>query len=192
MKPIVSRFVQIAILVFFFSCNQNTSKIDSKTYLEFQNKGTNVSNLSQATLLANVAKAMQKGGSEYAVEFCNLKVSSIVDSLNIANNCVISRVSAKNRNPENGLKGNQEKELWTLFQNNQLGDTLVQTKQKLVYYKPIKIGLPACLKCHGNPDSEINKATFEKIQKLYPHDLATGYKLKDFRGLWKIEFETNP
>ena len=192
MKPIVSRFVQIAVLVFFFSCNQNTSKIDSETYLEFQNKGTNVSNLSQATLLANVAKAMQKGGSEYAVEFCNLKVSSIVDSLNIANNCVISRVSAKNRNPENGLKGNQEKELWTLFQNNQLGDTLVQTKQKLVYYKAIKIGMPACLKCHGNPDSEINKATFEKIQKLYPHDLATGYKLKDFRGLWKIEFETNP
>ena len=192
MKPIVSRFVQIAVLVFFFSCNQNTSKIDAETYLEFQNKGTSISNLSQSTLLANVAKAMQKGGSEYAVEFCNLKVSSIVDSLNIANNCVISRVSAKNRNPENGLKGNQEKELWTLFQNNQLGDTLVQTKQKLVYYKAIKIGMPACLKCHGNPDSEINKATFEKIQKLYPHDLATGYKLKDFRGLWKIEFETNP
>ncbi len=192
MKIINFSFVLIVFGVFMFSCNQNNSKIDSETYLEFQNKGTNISNLSQVTLLTNVGKAIQKGGSEYAVEFCNLKVSSIIDSLNIANNCVISRVSAKNRNPENGLKGNQEKEFWTLFQNNQLGDTLVQTKQKLVYYKPIKIGMPACLKCHGNLEIEINSATSEKLQTLYPHDLATGYKLKDFRGLWKIEFEKNP
>ena len=104
-------FLLIVFGVFLFSCNQNKSKIDSETYLEFQNRGLNISNLSQATLLANVAKAMQKGGPEYAVEFCNLKVSSIVDSLNNTNNCVISRVSAKNRNPENALKGNQEKEL---------------------------------------------------------------------------------
>ncbi len=192
MKIINFSFVLIVFGVFLFSCNQNNSKIDSETYLAFQNKGANISNLAQVTLLTNVGKAIQKGGSEYAVEFCNLKVSSIVDSLNIANNCVISRVSAKNRNSENGLKGNQEKELWTLFQNNQLGDTLVQTKQDLVYYKPIKIGMPACLKCHGNPETEINSATSEKLQILYPHDLATGYKLKDFRGLWKIEFEKNP
>ena len=186
------RLLQIMFVVFLFSCNQNSTKIDSETYLEFQNKGASISNMAQVTLLNNVGKAMQKGGPEYAVEFCNLKVSSIIDSLNIANNCVMSRVSAKNRNPENGLKGNQEKELWTLFENNLSSDTLIQNKEKLVYYKPIKIGMLACLKCHGNPESEINSATFEKLELLYPHDLATGYKLKDFRGLWKIEFEKNP
>ena len=68
---------------------------------------------------------------------------------------------------------------------------MVQTKQKLVYYKPIKIGMPACLKCHGSSETEINAVTFEKLNTLYPHDLATGYKLKDFRGLWKIEFVKN-
>ena len=61
----------------------------------------------------------------------------------------------------------------------------------LVYYKPIRIALPACLKCHGEPISDIDVATSEKIQNLYPADLATGYKLNDFRGLWKIEFPVN-
>ena len=189
MKITISRFIFIAALIFFFSCNQSSSKIDSKVYIEFQSRGEMVSNLSQVALLANVKKAMTKGGPIYALEFCNAHASSIIDSLNIANNCVISRVSAKNRNPKNGLINKTEKELWTLFQNNLAVDTLIQNKEKLIYYKPIKIALPACLKCHGNPGSEINSATFAKLEKLYPNDLAIGYKLNDFRGLWKIEFE---
>jgi hypothetical protein len=189
MKNTILRFVLIAALVFFLSCNQKNSKIDPKTYFEFQSRGASISNISQVALLTNVKKAMTKGGPVYALEFCNAQASSIIDSLNSTNNCVISRVSAKNRNPENGLSNKMEKKLWILFQNNLANDTLIQNKGKLIYYKPIKIGITACLKCHGNPEFEINSATFDKLQKLYPNDLATGYKLKDFRGLWKIEFK---
>lgn len=186
------RLLQLVLLCcsfFLFSCNQNSSKIDSKTYSEFQKKGTEISNLTQGTLLNNVGKAIQKGGPEYAVEFCNLKASSIVDSLNLNHDCIISRVSAKNRNAENNLKSKQEKELWKHFQNKTLGDTIVLSGDKLVFYKPVKIALPACLKCHGEPGADINIATQTKLQTLYPKDLATGYKINDFRGLWKIEFD---
>jgi len=48
--------------------------------------------------------------------------------------------------------------------------------------------MPACLKCHGVPESDIDSATVQKLRALYPTDLATGYRLNDFRGLWKIEF----
>lgn len=178
----------IVSALFIYSCN---SKINSKKYSEFQGKGNEISNLAQTALLANVGKAMQKGGSVYAVEFCNLKASSIIDSLNRVNNCAISRVSAKNRNPENELKTDSEKLLCDLFQENILVDTLMQTNNKLVYYKPIKIALPACLKCHGDSGSDINSATVKKLHELYPNDLATGYKMNDFRGLWKIEFAAN-
>ena len=188
MKPIISRFVLIATLIFFFSCNQSSSKINPKTYLEFQSRGTTVSNISQVALLTKVKKAMTKGGPVYALEFCNAQASSIIDSLNSINNCTISRVSAKNRNPGNHLKGTQEEEIWQWFGNNLLSDTLIQHNESLIYYKPITIALPACLKCHGNHGSEISSATQEIIRVLYPNDLATGYKLRDFRGLWKIEF----
>ena len=169
-----------------FSCN--SKKISEETYAEFQKKGTEISNNAQSVLLANVGKAIQTGGTVYAVEFCNLEASGIVDSLNQANNCVISRVSEKNRNLQNKLKTSTEKGLWKIFETKNLTDTLIQEQNKLVYYKSIKTGLPACLKCHGQPGSDIEPSTFDKIQSLYPADLATGYKLNDFRGLWKIEF----
>ncbi len=49
--------------------------------------------------------------------------------------------------------------------------------------------MPACLKCYGNTGNEIDPASLEKLNSFYPNDLATGYKLQDFRGLLKIEFE---
>ncbi len=181
-------YLIILAAIVLYSCN---SKTDPAKLAELQQKGNEISNLAQSTLLANVGKAIQKGGTEYAVEFCNLKASSIIDSLNGVNNCTISRVSAKNRNPENNLKGNAEKELWELFQQNSITDTVLQNKQKFIYYKSITIALPACLKCHGTKETEINSATLKKLQTLYPDDLATDYKMNDFRGLWKIEFAEN-
>lgn len=171
--------------IFLVSCN---SKISSETYSEFQKKGNEISGLTQQVLLSNVGQAMQKGGPVYAVEFCNLQAASIVDSLNDINNCIISRVTDKNRNPENNLKTNDDINLWEKFQMGTVKDTIIQSNKKLIFYKPIKIALPACLKCHGESESNIDSATAKKLQRLYPEDLATGYKLNDFRGLWKIEF----
>jgi hypothetical protein len=176
----------VSAVVLLFSCN--SKKISEETYSEFQKIGNEISNKTQSVLLANVGHAMQTSGSLNAVEFCNLKASTLVDSLNKVNNCVISRISEKNRNPENNVKTNIEKDLWEIFITTNVTDTLILEQNKLVFYKPIKTSLPACLKCHGQPGSDIDPLTFEKIQHLYPKDLAIGYKLNDFRGLWKIEF----
>jgi len=181
-------FSVLMILVGFLACNSSRSKIDKLSYSEFQKKGNEITNLSQKVLLGKVGNAIRSGGPEFAVEFCNLSVSEIMDSLNQINNCIISRVSVKNRNPENGLKSDLEKELWAVFETNALNDTLIKTGGKLVYFKSIKTGMPACLNCHGMPGSEINSATLDKINQLYPKDLATNYQLNDFRGLWKVEF----
>ena len=170
------------------SCRSTDSRIDSSAYSKFQNKGDELTNLAQATLLGNVGKAIQEGGTEYAVEFCNLKANSIIDSLNAVNNCIISRTSEKNRNPNNNLKNKSEKRIIQLMDSGMLHDTLIRAYNTITYYKPIKIGIEACLKCHGNTDTDIDTKTLQKISQLYPEDLATGYKLNDFRGMWKIEF----
>jgi len=181
-------FIIAVFALLLFSCKQ---KIDNAIYAELTQKGNEITNIAQSVLLANVAQAMQTGGPVYAVEFCNLKASSIIDSLNRANNCEISRVSAKNRHPENNLKTEADKNLWTIFEAGLVTDTLIEVNKNLVYYKPIKTAMPACLKCHGVTGSDIDTATSEKLQNLYPNDLATGYQLGDFRGLWKIEFTAN-
>ena len=177
----------------FLACNTGSeNKIETKEYLKFQQLGDKVSNVTQGVLLANVGRAMKNGGPENAVSFCNLKVSSIVDSLNVANNCQISRVSDKNRNPGNRLQDKTDKLIWDFFaqsiSGNSIKDTLVASKDEIIYYKPIKTGMEACLKCHGIPEKDIDTGTYAAILKLYPNDLATNYHLNDFRGLWKIRF----
>lgn len=174
-----------ALLLTTTACNQ---KLDRETYQDYKNRGNEITNQTQSVLLANVGSAIQQGGPEYAVEFCNLKASGLVDSLNQVNNCNISRVSEKNRNPQNALKNKTDRELWATFKNNSLADTVIMVGKQVVYYKRINTAMPACLKCHGDPEQDINAATRQKLQKLYPGDLATGYRLNDFRGLWKVEF----
>lgn len=188
-------FIAVSIVfVVLLSCNSGSSEknnIAPEVYSNYLQKGNEISSLAQGVLLANTGKAVQQGGAEYAVEFCNLRASSIIDSLNQANNCVISRVSEKNRNPQNILQDETDKDLWAYFSGNSpepVNDTLVQQSGELVFYKPIRTGMPACLKCHGTVGEEIDRATYEKLQKLYPADLATGYHLNDFRGMWKIKF----
>ncbi len=174
--------------ILLLSCK---SKIDNATYFEILKKGNETATLAQSVLLANVGQAMQTGGPVYAVEFCNLKASTIVDSLNSTNNCVISRISAKNRNPENELKTNSDQILWSIFETGILKDTIIQENKKLIYYKPIKTAIPACLKCHGELGTDIDSNISEKLKNLYPAVFATCYKLNEFSSLWKIEFSVN-
>ncbi len=178
--------ILLAVIFGLVACNQ---KMDSETYAHFRSKGNEVTTLAQSTLLTNVGGAIQKGGPQYAVEFCNLNASGIIDSLNKVNDCTISRVSEKNRNPENDLKTKTEKILWNTFENQNIKDTVLREDDKYVYYKRINTAMPACLKCHGNIKTDINPPTKKKLSGLYPEDLATGYKLNDFRGLWKVDFK---
>ena len=56
------------------------------------------------------------------------------------------------------------------------------------FLAPIVLGNPLCLQCHGTPGKDIAPETLAAIQKLYPDDKATGFKLGDLRGLWRITF----
>ena len=165
--------------------------IDSETYKKYRDKGDGITNQAQATLLANVGAAIHEGGPQYAVEFCNLKASGIIDSLNLLYSCNISRVSDRNRNPNNNLKTKIDEEIWNIFLEQPLNDTLLVSGENYIYFKRINTAMPACLKCHGTPEKDIDRATLEKLSSLYPQDLATGYSLNDFRGLWRVAFEVD-
>jgi len=183
----MKKFILSAIVLGVVIIQACTSQMDKESYSKYQTTGNEISNLAQATLLANVGRAIQEGGPGYAVEFCNLKASGIVDSLNNVYQSKISRVSAQNRNPENGLSSKTDQILWQIFENSAIMDTVIQDQQHILYFKRINTAMPACLKCHGIPGIDINEATVEKLHVLYPADKATGYKLNDFRGLWRIE-----
>lgn len=200
----MKRSIQISALfmtLLFASCGQNevqeNPEVQAMSETEKEEKlalGDLISNMAQATLLQNVSKEMQAGGPVHAVEFCNIQAVPLMDSISKANKVKIERVTDKNRNPHNYLKTENDKSAWvkfkeSFFKSEKPVPFIQEENQTLVYYKPIAMGMPTCLKCHGAPVQDIDLATAEKINEKYPNDLATNYKMGDFRGMWKVTFE---
>ena len=189
-------FIALASLLTISCISKKGKKLSEQEVISFRNQGDEITIRAQNTLLAHVSTAMQKGGPDYAVEFCNVEVSGIMDSLVSGKEYTISRISEKNRNANNAPKSTNDKEVLKSFlkkvQEGKIpADTLLMSKNHPVYYRPIMIGLEACLKCHGNPNTDIMPSTLAKIDSLYPNDLAKGYSMKELRGAWKINFTSS-
>jgi hypothetical protein len=206
-------FYLIAI-IFFASCGGNSDKTGDQDAAisaegatpeklalkqeqavkeKYLKKGGEIASLTQAELLKVVQGAMASGGPSYAVDYCNIEALELKDSLSTLNNCRIQRLSTKYRNPaDQPVTEIEKKQLNSYEVLHSEGETLTPSVHivgnKVEYYQPILIGSGTCLLCHGDPTTQIAMETMSMIKKLYPNDLATGYALNDFRGVWKITF----
>lgn len=174
---------------------QTTEKqeLKSEAQVNFLEKGDAITMATQTALLQTVSKAISEKGIHGAVEYCNLKALAIVDSLSKVHNCQIRRVSDKYRNPQDKAQNEvEEKALKTFLTKHQNQEKLepftLQEAGSTYYFKPIVVAMETCLKCHGEKGKDIEPKTLATIEKLYPNDLAKGYKLKDFRGMWAVKF----
>jgi hypothetical protein len=190
--------ILIAIsIAFCVSCNHNsTQSIEEKTveadYSEVIEKGIEIVGLSQAALSSALMSAMQEGGVEYALSFCNVKAVPIADSLSQFHKVAIMRVSDLNRNSNNFATG-KDAEVIARFKNDLLGGSIPEplvveneSGQK-VFYQAI-ITNANCLVCHGKIGETLLEENHKMILSLYPEDKATGYESGQVRGAWKIVF----
>jgi|GEM_PF-429861 len=160
---------------------------------KYLKQGSEIATLTQEALLKAVQGAMASGGPAYAVDYCNIEALELKDSLSALNNCTIQRLSTKYRNPADQPVTKTEKEQLKSFERlHSEGEALTPSVHivgdEVEYYQPIMIGSATCLLCHGDPAAQIATETMNVIRELYPNDLATGYGLNDFRGVWKITF----
>ncbi|MBX2916063.1 MAG: DUF3365 domain-containing protein [Cyclobacteriaceae bacterium] len=187
---------KLIMLLFFaalISCNskktlQSYSQLDT-TYIS---RGNTIAKLSFETLSGELQKAMQQGGIDSALHYCNLNAYPLTDSLSVVHKASIKRMSNKARNPKN-----KADELATfmikgfgndLNEGNTLTPKLVLKDDSVLFFKPI-ITQPICLTCHGTPGKEVAFSTDATIQKLYPTDKAVGYATNQVRGVWRIAFK---
>jgi hypothetical protein len=140
----------------------------------------------------NLMKVISKGGSDYAVEFCNSKALTLTDSMGDHLNARIRRLSDKSRNPLNAA--NSEELVYIDKFKSQLakGEKSVGAIQKVGNrwrgFYPIITG-QMCLQCHGDTKLDIKQSTLEMIASKYPNDLAFDYKVNELRGIWVVDFE---
>ena len=202
-KPITLFFIVICS-AFLFSCKENSKKekdipkveVKAEVDKEAMTKlADSIAMHAQVTLLSNVASAIEKGGTEYAVDFCNTRAMTLTDSIADLYAVNIQRITNKPRNPENYLATAKDSLVWnrmiryTQEEGKLPAGSLESDGADYYYYKPIAMGMPTCVQCHGGAN-DINPRTKEIINQRYPNDKATGYKTGDFRGLWKVKMES--
>ncbi len=181
-------FLIIITPLALFSCQNNTAeKVRYEQTLKA--KSDSLTTVAQQILMKNLTVAIQEKGAEYAVDFCNVQAASLTHSAAENTDAFIQRISDKNRNPDNALKTQTDKDIFEHFRKFEiLKDSLVSEDNKYVYYKRINLAIPTCMQCHGATES-IEPKVLARIDTHYPDDKARNYNLNEFRGLWKVTYE---
>lgn len=194
----------VSLLLFQWSCmdrkpdqeeSNTTADMQEAAILEHHRElGDSLVKVAQAELLKNVGEAMAEGGPANAVAFCNIHAPGIVTEMAAEWNCTVRRTSLQYRNPDH-IPTEEEESILKWYAGLGEGDltsTVWRDEGVIHYASPIRVGLPACLKCHGDPEREITAATMAMIKENYPEDQAVGYAMGDLRGMWHLTFTPKP
>ena len=191
------RMIRYFTFLFMMSCILSSCLTEKKNHPSEEQElediritADSIASLAQFTLFKSVSNAMEKGGIEYAVDYCFINAIPISDSLSKSYKVEISRITDKPRNYSNLIHTPLDKQIYETFREDEnLIDTLARNNHGYVYYKRINMAMPTCIKCHGTVGEEVDQKTYQKIKTHYPNDQAVGYRLNDYRALWKIEFD---
>lgn len=157
-----------------------------KSYAE---QGREFALQTKAVLGKNLIAAINAGGTENAVTFCNTRAIPLTDSSAQALNVSIRRVSDRPRNPDNAADSLQLVQFAGIREDLAVGKTdayrLIEGADRVTGYYPITTNA-MCLQCHGKKDADINSATVSALEALYPADQATGYATNQLRGIWVV------
>ncbi|MCO5234159.1 MAG: DUF3365 domain-containing protein [Chitinophagales bacterium] len=181
------------IVLTLASCNQKAKEISKEEKASYLMKGDSISTHAQKILLANVSQSITNSGVTGAIDFCNLNAMPLTDSVSSIYTASIQRLSDKNRNPNNAIQEESDWKAWEeiklLMANKDIQEKHIiqQNGDNIYYYKPIVLGMPTCLSCHGQIDIDISSETYNNILSKYPKDKAIGYHLGELRGMWKIK-----
>jgi hypothetical protein len=144
-----------------------------------------------AELFMHLTEAFKSGSVASAVEYCSHNAQQIIkEKSNSYKNVIISRLTEKFRNPANRPRGEEAKILEKYDLANKSGYELEarthEENGQIVHYSPIIIKSDLCLKCHGVIGETMTSEDHDDIKKFYQFDKAYGYRMGDFRGMWKV------
>jgi hypothetical protein len=183
----ISVLILLGILI--VSCNKKSKEETTVISEDVKETLQNYALETKGVLGNNLMNAINKQGTEKAIEFCSTKAIVLTDSMGTALNATIKRVSDKPRNPLNLANEDETafiNELKEKISNSEkLTSKISEFSGKTVGYFPIETNA-MCLQCHGSTDLDIKPNVLKKIAQLYPKDQATGYKENQIRGIFVV------
>jgi len=159
---------------------------------EALSKGKEYALAAKKELGGQLMAALSKGGTIYALDYCNVNATQITDDVSSGIDVKIRRASDLNRNAANAATKDEityiQAAKVSLKTGQELKPEIRRLNNRIVGYYPIMTN-GMCLQCHGTVGKEVLPETLEKIQTLYPMDKALGYGVNELRGIWVIEME---
>jgi len=150
------------------------------------------------TLKQELQAGMREGGPINAVSVCNLTAPSIASTYSARSGWDVGRTSLKARNPDNAPDAWERSVLESFEARKRAGEDPMKMEfhevvrkdgaSKLRYMKAIPTA-KLCLACHGE---QVDSVTKTRLEMLYPHDQAMGYKAGDIRGAFSITQPLKP
>ena len=146
-------------------------------------------------LSSNLQSAIQTSGVSNALPFCSLAATPLTAGLAAKHGVTIRRITHKARNPADQADA-VELLILKEFAAALPAASATNPPPPLVtnvtagtatFFAPILLNNALCLKCHGEPGRDIAPEHLAVIQRLYPRDEATGFKLGELRGAWRID-----
>ncbi len=201
MKKTILLFSILSLVIFLTNCDSTTEKkkgiptATTDTSSQLKNPleaGQEMAMKTKAVLGKYLVTAIQDKGTEGAIEFCSTRAIQITDSMSKVLGSRLKRVAVRNRNPLNLASANELSYIQeinaSLARNEKPKPQLKETTEIYTAYYPI-LTEQLCLQCHGDIKADIKPATLSTINRLYPGDKATGYKLNELRGIWVVEMK---
>ena len=133
--------------------------------------------------------AMQSGGPLLAVEVCAEKAPQIAAQLSTSSGWAVRRVSLKPRNDRKGRPDDWATKVMQEFDARlAAGESPALLEHsgwksgefRFMKAQPVEA---LCLACHGE---NVAPTLREQINRFYPNDMATGYKLGQLRGAFYL------
>jgi hypothetical protein len=151
----------------------------------FQTEASQLAQNLKQTLMKNLKEKISKEGAVAAIPFCHENVKPIAKSAaeNMMSKYEFGRTSHKIRNTQNAPQEWMIKYLEKFQESNssKKANPIIHKFEngKTAYLEPLYVS-SECLVCHGD---KISSSISSKIKEIYPKDLATGFKLGEFRGM---------
>lgn len=141
----------------------------------------------QTALLAELTKAMQRGGPEGAVKVCHLEATSVTQQVARKEGLAAGRTSHRLRNPTNAPRA------WAAPIVARHAGKPIAGVDGVVVDLGDRVGLlrpigfrAACAACHG-PRDRLAPAVVKELGERYPTDQAVGFDEGDIRGWFWVE-----
>ncbi len=144
-------------------------------------------------LSSNLLQAIRVGGTTNALEFCSVHALPLTSTAATNSAATVRRLTHRPRNPANRA-ADEDLAVIEVFRRDlapgRIPDPQVRTNRdgSVTFRAAIILNNPLCLTCHGAPGTEVQPATLEALRRLYPDDQATGFRLGELRGIWRVDF----